>query len=416
MFRSVRPERLLRTAVVLTAVGAALVASVSSTTVAADTSTTTGTWTVQSSPNPTGAIGSGLGAVSCSEPGTCVAVGSASYPSGLVPSPSVLVERLADGAWTIETTPPISGATSSSLSGVSCPVTGFCVAVGSVQLTSQRSPDSLVESWNGTSWSATILPLPSGGSEPGLVAVSCAAPGACLAIGTYALRGTDTYRPLAERLAGSKWSVLSTPVPPHGGGSGGDSEFSGVDCTSTVHCEVVGNVAYNDTLENAFAYGLTGSTWSHQRQVNPGPDPDSIDSAVSCSGAHSCTSVGTVAIVGELALVEYWDGSTWVRQETPVSNRRPDQSLSDVSCGGGSSCVSVGEAYRVNQKNGHLVGGRAVAEVWSDGAWSLSRPVVPSGVSASLDGISCTSPSACVAVGGASTSSGETTLVEAYRA
>ena len=181
-------------------------------------------------------------------------------------------------------------------------------------------------------------------------------------------------------------------------------------------CEVVGDAFYNDTLQNVFGYGLNGSAWTLQRQVNPGPDPGNSDDAVSCSGTGACTSVGSVQIVGELALAERWDGSAWTRQATPAPARRPDTALYDVSCGGDSSCVSVGVSYRVDPKNGHLIDPRVMGEVWNGTTWSQSPPAVLSGETAGLDGISCPSPDACIAVGGASTASSESALVEAYDA
>jgi hypothetical protein len=373
-------------------------------------------WTVQPSPNPKGAFASGLQAVSCPGPGKCVAVGSSSYPSGhQVAIQRVLIEQLSDGTWALGSTPAISGARSSVLTGVSCPVTAFCVAIGSVQFTAaHRPPGLLAETWNGTSWSHQILPAPPGGSLPSLFAVSCAAKGACVAVGSYVDNKSGTYRPLAERLNGSAWSVLPTPVPPHGGGATDASEFTGVDCPTATLCEAVGDVDYNDTLQAVFAYRLAGSTWTYQRQVNPGPDPGDADAAVSCSGADACTSAGFVAVIGEQALAEHWDGATWVRQVTPAPAHRPGTALSGVSCRGGSSCVAVGESWRVNQKNGHLIDPRVMGEVWNGKAWSQSPPVVPSGVIAGLNGISCPSPTACIAVGGASTASSESTLVEAY--
>lgn len=373
-------------------------------------------WTVQPSPNPKGAFASGLQAVSCPGPGKCVAVGSSSYPSGhQVAIQHVLIEQLSDGTWALGSTPAISGARSSVLTGVSCPVTAFCVAIGSVQFTAaHRPPGLLAETWNGTSWSHQILPAPPGGSLPSLFAVSCAAKGACVAVGSYVDNKSGTYRPLAERLNGSAWSVLPTPVPPHGGGATDASEFTGVDCPTATLCEAVGDVDYNDTLQAVFAYRLAGSTWTYQRQVNPGPDPGDADAAVSCSGADACTSAGFVAVIGEQALAEHWDGATWVRQVTPAPAHRPGTALSGVSCRGGSSCVAVGESWRVNQKNGHLIDPRVMGEVWNGKAWSQSPPVVPGGVIAGLNGISCPSPTACIAVGGASTASSESTLVEAY--
>ena len=406
-----------RAAILMAGAGAALLASLSLTPVAsAGAIPTARAWSVQPSPNPKGAVASALQAVSCPDPGSCVAVGSAFYPSGQqIPRQRALAERLTGCRWAIVSIPAIGGATSSALSGVSCPAAAFCAAVGSVQFKAPHpSPQSLAETWNGTSWSGTVPPAPPGGSGTGLVAVSCVAKGACVAVGNYLNNNSGTVRPLAERLNGSTWSVIPTPIPPHGGGATGNSEFTGIYCPTTTLCEVVGIVGYNDTLQGVFAYGLTGSTWTYQRQVNPGPDPGNTDAAVSCSAADACTSVGLVQIIGELALAEHWDGSTWARQVTPAPVNRPDTALSGVSCSGGSSCVTVGESYRVDPKNGHLIDGRVMGEVWNGTTWSQSPPVAPSGVSAALTGISCPSPTACIAVGDTSTLSSEATLVEAY--
>jgi hypothetical protein len=403
-----------RVATLIAGTAAALLAAASLAPVAgAQTSPAAGAWAVQASPNPKGALISGLGAVSCWGLGDCVAVGGFSYPSSQeVPNQHVLVEQLTGGRWTIVPTPEISGVKSSSLSEVSCPAASFCAAVGSVQLRAKRQPPGLLaETWNGTSWSATILPNPPGGSYPELDGVSCAAAGDCVAVGDYVGKG-DSYRLLAEQLDGSTWSVLPTPVPPHG--AAGNSDFTGVDCPTTSFCEVVGIVAYNDTLQSVFAYGLGRSIWTYQHQVNPGPDPGNSDYAVSCSGAGACTSVGVVAIIGESALAESWNGSAWVRQDTPAPAHRPATALYDVSCGSGSSCVAIGESYRVDQKDGHLIDPLVMGEVWNGTAWSQSPPALTSRGAAELSGISCPSPTACVAVGGAAKTSSETTLIEAY--
>lgn len=409
-----RPAR--TAAVLLTGLGAVFVASVSvAPVVGAETGSAAGAWTIQHSPNPGKALASELDAVSCSGPGGCVAVGSSSYPSGKqIPKQVALIEKLSDGVWTIARVPTISGATTSALEGVSCPAAGFCVAIGSVQFAEPHGAAGLLaETWNGRSWNDEALPTPAGGTDPRLAAVSCAATGVCVAVGNYIDNKTDTYRPLAEKLDESTWSVVPAPVPPHGSGTG-DSEFTGVDCSTTTLCEVVGNVGYNDTLQNVFAYSLSGSTWAYQPQVNPGPTPGNTDDAVSCSAADACTSVGSVYVVSEAALAEYWDGSLWARQATPAPANRPDSALYDVSCDGRSSCVAVGESYRINQTNGHLVDGRVMGEVWNGTSWSQSPPVVLNEASVGLTGISCPSPTACIAVGVASTASSTSTLVESY--
>lgn len=192
------------------------------------------------------------------------------------------------------------------------------------------------------------------------------------------------------------------------------AEYNGIDCRTTTQCEVVGDVNYDDTLQSVFGYALNGSTWTHQHQVNPGPDPGNTDAAVSCSAAGACTSVGSVQIIGSLALAERWDGSTWVRQITPALSYRPNEALSGVSCAGGSSCVAVGEAWHVNPHNGQLVDPRVEGEVWNGKTWAQSPPAAVSGGTAGLNALSCTSPTACIAVGGTATASSESTLAEAY--
>ncbi len=365
-------------------------------------------WTIEPSPVPTGAFASQLAAVSCSGPGSCVAVGSGSYPSGhQLAHQLALIERLSGGTWAIAANPAVRGATASPLDGVSCPVANFCVAVGYARYAHpQAAFDALAETWNGTSWTRDLLRMPAGASEPSLAAVSCPAEGACVAVGNYIDSKTGQYRPLAERLTGHTWSVVPAPDPR---GASGNSEFTGIDCAALASCEAVGNVAYNDTLQSVFAYGLSGSTWARQSQVNPGPDPGNTDGAVSCSAASACTSVGSVYVVSQGALAERWNGSAWLRQATPAPVHRPENALYDVSCATGTSCVAVGaSAATVTSAK------QAMAEVWNGASWSQSPLAGVKGMTVGLSGVSCTSPTACIAAGDSYTTSSESTLIEAY--
>jgi hypothetical protein len=113
-------------------------------------------------------------------------------------------------------------------------------------------------------------------------------------------------------------------------------------------------------------------------------------------------------------LADYWNGSTWARETTPALRDRPDDTLYDVSCSGGSYCLAVGESYKVDRLNGHLIDPRAMGEAWDGSVWSPSTPVNPTGTTAALVGVSCPAPAACIAVGGASTASSESALVEGY--
>src|SRR5207244_9499620 len=95
-----------------------------------------------------------------------------------------------------------------------------CTAVGG----------SLIEAWNGTSWS---IQRP---AEPvGFRGVSCSLATACTAVGGY-LSGVGADRSLAQRWDGSAWSVQSTADP----STSGNVDLSAVSCPSATSCIAVG--------------------------------------------------------------------------------------------------------------------------------------------------------------------------------
>ena len=131
-------------------------------------------------------------------------------------------------------------------------------------------------------------------------------------------------------------------------------------------------------------------------KVLPTPNPPgstaSLLGAVSCPSAVSCTAVGAYFIGGgtELTLAEHWNGSAWVIQSTPNPAAASRSLLRGVSCTSASACVAVGtEVTRAGQI-------LPLAERWNGSSWSLIPPV-PGGP---LAAVSCSSASACTAVGG----------------
>jgi hypothetical protein len=223
-------------------------------------SLTVASWVIEPSPNPAGVVASQLDVVSCPAPGRCVAVGSA-YPSSVVQH--ALIEQLSGGKWTIMSDPAVAKATDSPLAGVSCRAAGFCAAVGYARGQSgqrlhvgrrggsadpgrsggvlereqvgaarhsapvhrpanslsgvscaggascvpvgvasralQSANQTMAEVWNGTSWSQSpSVNLP--GRTTGLLAVSCLAPAACVAVGSSAANGSG--KTLVEAYSG----------------------------------------------------------------------------------------------------------------------------------------------------------------------------------------------------------------------
>jgi hypothetical protein len=90
-------------------------------------------------------------------------------------------------------------------------------------------------------------------------------------------------------------------------------------------------------------------------------------------------------------LIERWDGRSWSIDRLPRPPGRIATELFGVSCTSPTACTAVGDA-----DGGWLV------ERWSGNRWSIEpSPDQQSAFQATLSGVSCMSVTACVAVGAA---------------
>ncbi len=286
--------------------------------------------------------------------------------------------------WAIQATPDPSAR---SLSGVSCPSSDACVAVGD---SGQSGTDPLLaEGWNGTDWQ--VLPSPPSPAEAtatDLKAVSCPSSQACVAVGSYDQdSATNPTVPLAEIWDGTSWSVLQTPIPAGVPPGTMVSYLNDVSCTTSSACTAVG---YSTTSGGAF--GLIerwdGSEWSIQQ--NPGGVDNNQLNGVSCSGAQKCMAVGSAGDQGD-AFSERWDGSSWQALSTPSPADSFGSPLQDVSCVTADACTAVGQSV-----GGTLIA-QALAERWNGNAWTIQD--TPDRLGRRLVGVSCPATTTCTAVG-----------------
>lgn len=120
-----------------------------------------GPWSVTSSPNQ-GTKANVLYSVACTSAGTlCKAVGYYTT-SGNVQR--TLVESWDGTSWTVDASPNV-GASTNWLTSVSCLSTTWCEAVGFSQSTSSSPQRTLVENWNGTTWTVHASPNKSTGDN-----------------------------------------------------------------------------------------------------------------------------------------------------------------------------------------------------------------------------------------------------------
>ena len=156
-------------------------------------------------------------------------------------------------------------------------------------------------------------------------------------------------------------------------------------------------------------------TWS--TTTLPAVPPDSASTgppslrAVSCVSATFCVAVGTVAypdlnvanILGGAFFpeAEILSGTTWTATALPQLPGGSVNLLTGVSCVSAAFCVAVGDYY---QSGGGLA---PLAEIDSDGTWSVTALPTPPGFfwtsgpfgAPELAGVSCVSTVSCTAVG-----------------
>jgi hypothetical protein len=246
-------------------------------------------WSIASSPNPAGVPNNRLFGVSCTSSSFCVAVGES-----IAPLPRTLALQWNGATWSIATTPNTLATEPNNLSGVTCKNPSWCIAVGSSVSAGATANLTLIEQWNGATWSIVPSPAPAPNQDEFLSGVTCPSESFCVAVG-YLLTNPVGYDvSLIEQWNGSTWSVVPAPLA---AGSLSD-QLSGVSCVGPTSCVAVGSSLTSGVSDTYVTLGLTwnGAYWAQLPPVNPPVTPVGNDFAglagVSCVGGQSCIGAG----------------------------------------------------------------------------------------------------------------------------
>jgi hypothetical protein len=292
------------------------------------------------------------------------------------------------------------------LAGLSCQSATSCAAVGDY-LNSSFIGEALAEAWNGTKWTLEQSPNPIGATYISLSAVSCASAMACTAVGYYLNQAGHSVT-LTESWNGTKWAIEQSPNPTGAKGS----SLAGVSCVSDAACTAVGDYLNKSGNTVPLVEAWNGTKWAIQPSFNPTGATDTSLSAVSCALATACTAVGDYlnSAFHTMALAESWNGTKWAIQPTSSPAGAKGDSLSGVSCTSDTACTAVG--YYLNKAESSVT----LAESWNGTKWAIQPTSNPAGaLGDSLSGVSCSSATACTAVGFYGNRLGlDTTLAEAW--
>jgi hypothetical protein len=155
-----------------------------------------GSWSLQTLAEPVGATQSTLLDVSCTPlPNICTAVGGwKNLNDGN--KQFTLAYRFNGSSWTLQSTPNPSGSIASVFQDVSCATTTSCTAAGSWVSEGGGSNRTLAEYWDGSNWSIQSTPNPSGAVFSAFFGTSCRST-RCIAVG-WSTNSVGTNSTLAE--------------------------------------------------------------------------------------------------------------------------------------------------------------------------------------------------------------------------
>jgi hypothetical protein len=231
--------------------------------------------------------------------------------------------------------------------------------------------------------------------DSGLQAVSCVSTRSCEAVGSW------LNRPIAEHWNGARWSMQSIHAP----AGAYASVLVGISCRSSRECVAVGEYFQrSSSVSRPLIERFDGRHWSIEsapsRAVAGGAH--NLLSAVACPAAKVCIAVGNTRPRGRRTvpgtpLIERWDGQRWRLAGAPAASGP----LTSVSCTSQTACMAVGGAeIAQGQDNNPQISDVTVSMRWDGRRWSMEAIPTPAGADgARLLGVSCITTSECLGVG-----------------
>jgi hypothetical protein len=287
------------------------------------------------------------------------------------------------------------------LASVACPSARSCVAVGYYTWGSNNK-GGLITTGHGTTWSrgrTPVLPRGVAASEgAALSGVSCPRTGDCEAVGGW---GLGSGQAMAEAMTRGRWQRAVTIPPPANADTRPAAYLSSVSCTGVGQCVAVGGYTDKTGAEVAMAALESKGKWGRAVEVGlprgAAASPTGTLYAVSCAGKATCEAAGDYTTSGgaQAAFVEEESRGRW-RDAVQITSlpsgaqtSPPTVELGGISCTP-ASCLTVG-TYR--DKAGGLV---PMTVLGSGRTWERAKSfglphgaAAGSGQSATLIAVTC---------------------------
>ncbi len=227
-----------------------------------------------------------LHGITCISSAQCWAVGFYAEAPGPPNWYRTLVERWDGNTWTIVPSPNFNETQNHALFDVTCTSVTDCWAVGGI-LWAQ----SLIEHWDGASWTIVSSSSPANGT---LNSVACPSKADCWAVGYYTDSGG--YHSLIKHWNGTFWSVVPQFTAPQ------PNLLYGVSCLSNSDCWAVGASLGSPSYRTLIGH-WDGASWALKTSPNVIPGNDTLYS-VTCPSESMCWAAGLVTGSSWRTLVE----------------------------------------------------------------------------------------------------------------
>jgi hypothetical protein len=349
-------------------------------------------WSIVSSPNTSATHHNALRGVTCVSASECWAVGYYLTDNAV----QTLIERWDGTSWAIVSSPNTSTTQSNFLLGVTCVSASECWAVGYYYNDNVIS-QTLIERWDGTSWTIVSSPNTSATDYNSLSGVTCVSASECWAVGYYFTSDNFVDQTLIERWDGTSWSIVSSPNT----STTEANVVLGVTCVSASECWAVGYYyGLDDLISQTLIERWDGTSWAIVSSPNINTQSNLL-LGVTCESASDCWAVGYYAFTGSVlqTLIERWDGTSWAIVSSPDTTTTQSNLLYGVTCGSASDCWAVGYYYNASSvaqtlvlrytaspgkitlsANGHRVRGMHTVDLSWTGAMSPNVDIYRDGV------------------------------------
>ncbi|MGO9558077.1 MAG: hypothetical protein ACLPYW_03180 [Acidimicrobiales bacterium] len=312
---------------------------------------------------------------------------------GVLPVTASAAPRAAAKAarWTIMKTPTFAGGTYGQLDAISCPSAKSCFAVGygGTESSSGSVEQPLIEHWDGTQWWQLAHPLYTKDPLVRLYSISCTSEAFCMAVG-YAFNAKATASvTLAERWNGVNWSV----VPSFNVGGSSYSFLKAVSCVSPLDCNAVGYSLSTEPAE-ALVEHYSGGSFGYEAVADVSHKIELT--SISCIKTGFCEAAGIDTSSGELGYVaSSVNGLSWTAHAAlpDFTATGSGLTLQGISCMSATACMAVGYGSDGLKQTG-------VTERWTGTKWTLAKDANAKGSRfTALLSVTCAAANNCTAVG-----------------